>query len=84
MSSPKTKVCACAKESSINQFIITGTNPSEKMAADDERRRKALEDYRKKLIEHREFDTKLKKSESVVGKWYSWRYCCSVGSERGP
>lgn len=32
----------------------------------NERRQKALEEYRKKLIEHRELDAKLKKSESVV------------------
>ncbi|KAL5474716.1 hypothetical protein EMCRGX_G026703 [Ephydatia muelleri] len=31
------------------------------MATDEDRRKKALEDYRKKLIEHRELDTKLKK-----------------------
>ena len=33
------------------------------MATDEDRRKKALEDYRKKLIEHRELDTKLKKSK---------------------
>lgn len=30
---------------------------------EDQKRQKALEDYRKKLIEHRELDAKLKKSE---------------------
>ena len=30
---------------------------------EDERRRKALEEYRRKLIEHRELDAKLKKSK---------------------
>lgn len=29
---------------------------------EDMRRQKALEDYRKKLIEHKELDSKLKKS----------------------
>ena len=31
--------------------------------SESERRQKALEDYRKRLIEHRELDAKLKKSE---------------------
>ena len=31
-----------------------------------ERRQKALEDYRKRLIEHRELDAKLKKSEQLT------------------
>ena len=35
----------------------------DKMSTEEERRKKALEDYRKKLIEHRELDAKLKKSE---------------------
>ncbi len=42
-------------------------NPQRKMATPasaNERRQKALEEYRKKLIEHRELDAKLKKSES--------------------
>ena len=30
---------------------------------ESERRQRALEDYRKRLIEHRELDAKLKKSE---------------------
>ena len=34
---------------------------------EDERRQKALEDYRRKLIEHRELDAKLKKSENDGG-----------------
>lgn len=32
---------------------------------EDERRQKALEDYRRKLIEHRELDAKLKKSKLI-------------------
>ena len=32
---------------------------------EDQKRQKALEDYRKKLIEHRELDAKLKKSMCV-------------------
>lgn len=35
---------------------------------EEERRRKALEDYRRRLIEHRELDAKLKKSEEREGK----------------
>ena len=39
--------------------------PSGRSAAmtESERRQKALEDYRKRLIDHRELDAKLKKSE---------------------
>lgn len=32
------------------------------IVTEDQRRQKALEDYRKKLIEHKELDAKLKKS----------------------
>ena len=32
---------------------------------EDERRQKSLEEYRRKLIEHRELDAKLKKSEGA-------------------
>lgn len=41
------------------------TRQFENMATEEERRKKALEDYRKKLIEHRELDTKLKKSKTM-------------------
>ena len=34
--------------------------------SEDARRQKALEDYRKKLIEHKELDSKLKKSELAL------------------
>ncbi len=33
------------------------------MSSPEEKRAKTLEDYRKKLIEHRELDAKLKKSK---------------------
>ena len=33
------------------------------MASEDERRQKSLEEYRRRLIEHRELDAKLKKSK---------------------
>ena len=36
------------------------------MSSLEERRAKALEEYRKKLIEHRELDAKLKKSNVCV------------------
>ena len=36
---------------------------------EDERRRKAKEEYRRKLIEHRELDAKLKKSECHMAAW---------------
>ncbi len=36
------------------------------MSSLEERRAKALEEYRKKLIEHRELDAKLKKSNVYV------------------
>ncbi len=39
-------------------------HPSSAAVSANERRQKALEEYRKKLIEHRELDAKLKKSES--------------------
>lgn len=43
------------------------------MATEEERRKKALEDYRKKLIEHRELDTKLKKSKTMcILKVHMW------------
>ena len=32
---------------------------------EDERRQKSLEEYRRRLIEHRELDAKLKKSEGT-------------------
>ncbi len=35
-------------------------------AVTSEKRHKSLEEYRKKLIEHRELDAKLKKSEELV------------------
>lgn len=36
------------------------------VVSEDQRKQKALEDYRKKLIEHRELDAKLKKSINLV------------------
>ena len=33
---------------------------------EDERRQKSLEEYRRRLIEHRELDAKLKKSEGTM------------------
>ncbi len=38
------------------------------MSSPEEKRAKGLEDYRKKLIEHRELDAKLKKS----------KFCCVI------
>lgn len=37
----------------------------QQVLTDDQKRQKALEDYRKKLIEHRELDAKLKKSKCI-------------------
>ncbi len=46
------------------------------MSSLEERRAKALEEYRKKLIEHRELDAKLKKSNVyVVCGFLSCQYC---------
>ena len=45
--------------------VATATSalqPSRVMS-ESERRQKALEDYRKRLIDHRELDAKLKKSK---------------------
>ena len=42
---------------------------------EDERRQKSLEEYRRRLIEHRELDAKLKKSECIrlnVSKNNKW------------
>ena len=36
------------------------------MASEDERRQKSLEEYRRRLIEHRELDAKLKKSKGTL------------------
>ena len=45
--------------------VAAGLGPTGRSAAmtESERRQKALEDYRKRLIDHRELDAKLKKSE---------------------
>ena len=57
--------------------VATATSalqPSRVMS-ESERRQKALEDYRKRLIDHRELDAKLKKSKGRIypstGKRYS-------------
>ena len=47
--------------------MASSTAPHQQLT-EDQRRQKALEDYRKKLIEHRELDAKLKKSKSFEKK----------------
>ena len=62
--------------------IRISTHPAVKMATDvvpmqtgtpefpaKSRRDKALEDYRKRLIDHKELDDKLKKSENSLFFW---------------
>ena len=38
------------------------SGPARAAMSESERRQKALEDYRKRLLDHRELDAKLKKS----------------------
>ena len=53
-----------------HQYFCCGSdvifNPHGKMASEDERRQKSLEEYRRRLIEHRELDAKLKKSKDSL------------------
>lgn len=42
--------------------MASSTAAAQPVLTEDQKRQKALEDYRRKLIEHRELDAKLKKS----------------------
>lgn len=48
--------------------MASSTAAAQPVLTEDQKRQKALEDYRRKLIEHRELDAKLKKSNFT--NWY--------------
>ena len=58
--------------------------PGRSMAmSESERRQKALEDYRKRLLDHRELDAKLKKSENRTVTLFRAHSLCSAGGFEG-